>query len=107
MEEKREVHTWRDLLGRLIKNPRERHRIAHEVGVQPVTLIRWVKQTARPREENMRALLSALPHEYYKTFAHLSMQDFPGLVLEHRSGVAIAPEPPSEFYMRVLRAYAH
>lgn len=107
MDEKHEARTWPELLGLLTESPRERNRIAREVGVQPVTLIRWVKQTAKPREENMRALLSAIPHDYYHVFARLSMADFPGLVIEHRKGVLVTPDPPPEFYMRVLRAYAH
>lgn len=107
MDEKREAHTWRELLGWLIENPRERYRIAHEIGVQPVTLMRWAKQMARPREENIRALLSVLPHDYYQTFVHLSKQDFPGLALEFEAAPTIAAEPPSEFYVRVLNAYAH
>jgi len=107
MDEKHEAQTWPELLGFLTESPRERNRIAREVGVQPVTLVRWVKQTAKPREENMRALLSAIPHDYYHLFARLSKADFPGLVVEHREGVLVTPDPPPEFYMRVLRAYAH
>ncbi len=107
MQEKNEAGTWRELLERLIEKPKERHRIAHEIGVQPVTLIRWTKQSTKPREENMRALLSAIPHDDYQTFVRLCAVDYPGVVPVHERGAVIAPEPPSEFYMRVLKAYAH
>jgi hypothetical protein len=107
MRKKDEVNTWHELLGRLIESPQERHRIAHEVGVQPITLMRWTKQITRPREENIRALLSALPHEDYQTFIRLCAVDYPGVLLEYEHGVMIAPEPPPEFYTRVLKAYAH
>jgi hypothetical protein len=107
MQENDEVNTWHEFLGRLIENPQERHRIAHEVGVQPITLMRWTKQNTRPREENIRALLSALPHDDYQTFISLCAVDYPGLMSEYEKRVTIAPEPPPEFYMRVLNAYAH
>lgn len=107
MQEKNATSTWREWLERLIKNPSERRRIAHAVGVQPVTLMRWTKQITRPREENMRALLDALSRDDYQAFLRLCIAEYPALIPEYEDAVTITPEPPSEFYMRVLNAHAH
>ena len=41
--EMQQRQTWRDLLAKSIEEPQERQRIARELGVTPVTLMRWVK----------------------------------------------------------------
>lgn len=107
MQEKNAASTWREWLERLIANPTERRRIAHAVGVRPVTMIRWTKQITSPRTENMRALLGALSRDDYQTFLHLCAAEYPELMAEYEEAVTITPEPPSEFYMRVLNARSH
>ncbi len=56
-----EPPTWRDLLGSIIQDPHERQRIANELGVNPVTLMRWVHNEATPRQQNLQLLFKALP----------------------------------------------
>ncbi len=107
MQEKKAASTWREWLEHLIENPSERRRIAHVVGVQPVTLTRWTKQITRPREENIRALLDSLSRDDYQVFLRLCILEYPALISEYKATTTIAPEPPSEFYMRVLNAHSH
>lgn len=52
---------WREVLGDIINNIAERDRIANEIGVHPVTLMRWASGDSSPRPHNLRQLLRALP----------------------------------------------
>ncbi len=52
---------WRELLSSIISNVTERDRIANEIGVHPVTLMRWASGESSPRPHNLRQLLRALP----------------------------------------------
>jgi len=56
-----EAQNWRELLGELTHTPRERQRIAHELGITPITITRWVNNEADPRPQNVRHLLDILP----------------------------------------------
>ena len=56
-----EAQNWRKLLGTIISNPKEKQRIASELGVKPITLTRWVSGESEPRPQNLRSLLSVLP----------------------------------------------
>jgi hypothetical protein len=55
---------WRELLGNIISNPVERERIAKEIGVHSVTLVRWVNGETSPRSHNSRQLVRAVPKQY-------------------------------------------
>lgn len=106
MEQQLEPLTWQDLLKQFIENPSERVRLAMLVKVSPVTLQRWVNQVSRPREENVRALLRALPISYSDEFARLILQDFPGAFQEYPIRESVLLEMPSDLYARVLAALA-
>ncbi len=38
----KQPETWRSLLKSIISDPQERQRLAEELGIKPITLIRWV-----------------------------------------------------------------
>ena len=56
-----EEQTWRQLLGTIIVNSKEKQRVATELGVKPITLTRWVSGESEPRSQNLRSLLNVLP----------------------------------------------
>src|SRR5947209_2762105 len=66
---------WRKLLEQLVKDPHERERIADEVGVTQVTLMRWVRGEGHPRLSNLRRLPDAVPATYACTFRDLLARD--------------------------------
>ncbi|WP_201384937.1 GAF domain-containing protein [Ktedonobacter sp. SOSP1-85] len=99
--------TWQELLGEIIKDPQERQRIAQEVGINPITLLRWVNKDSKPRHENIRLLLGAIPRHSHKAFAQLIIADFPSFSQENAMTTSRPPDPPSAFYTRVLSAYAN
>lgn len=82
---------WRELLRSSIENSQEGQQIASELGVNPMTLMRWVNGKSVPRLENLRRLLSALPQhrdhlikligQKFKSFAAVMRDEhsqFPG-----------------------------
>ncbi len=107
------MHTppsWRKLLGQVIQDPMERQRIADELGLNPVTLTRWVNQTSGARPRNLLKLVQVLP-QYRDVLLELFEEEF-GYSLAEFSELT---EPPvhvvsagisGAFYMRVLRTYA-
>src|SRR5258708_22226343 len=72
--------SWRELLGRIIADPQEKQRVVNELGINPITLVRWVKGEVIPRDENLRRLLEVLP-AHREALAQLLMEAFPTLVL--------------------------
>lgn len=101
--------TWRDLLGRIIKNPHERERIASTLDIHPVTLVRWVTKEATPRPQNLRRLLEILP-QHREGLLSLIKEEFPDISLDPTQAVSSQPESasiPSEFYARVLHTKAY
>ena len=42
---------WREVLGQIIEDARERQRIASALGINPITLDRWANHTSKPRAD--------------------------------------------------------
>lgn len=100
-----EARTWRELLGMIISDSKEKQRIIDELGVTPITLSRWVSGQSDPRSLNLRHLLSVIPQ--YRE----QMQD----LLKTEKGLGEFANPaqedtskdiPAEFYARVFVARA-
>lgn len=67
--------SWRELLRTIISVPSERNRIAEAAGVRSITLTRWSNDDSRPRAENLRQLVRALPAQYRQQFRELLAQE--------------------------------
>ena len=97
---------WRELLGNIISNPVERERIANEIGVHSVTLVRWVNGETSPRSHNLRQLIRAVPKQYraqlraaLDTTINVSAADFETVLTQ--------AELPYKLIMEVLDARAN
>lgn len=102
-----EPPSWRDLLGNVIQDPQERRRIANELGVNPITLTRWVNKEVNPRPQSLHRLLKALP-QHRKVLLELIVKEFGEFASEAEDSLAgdLQQKIPSEFYIRVLRTLA-
>jgi len=99
--------TWRELLGNIIQDVFERQRIASELGVNAVTLTRWVHGSSTPRSQHLRRLLAVLPHHRDQLFELISREDGDALIGAGRAAFDDEEdEIPPEFYARVFNAYA-
>jgi hypothetical protein len=100
-----EARTWRELLGQIIKDPKEKQRLVEELNITPITLTRWVNKESDPRSQNLRQLITALP-QYREQLQKLLKEekgfgDF-SYTIQDESVKAV----PAEFYARVLVARA-
>ena len=93
--------TWRELLGKIIQDPQERQRIVTELGVNPLTLTRWVSGQSNPRPQNLHQLLNALP-QYREVLLELIKKEFTDFAGGTDYDEGVTSTIPPEFYMRVL-----
>ena len=103
MQEMKE-NTWRKFLENIIADGREKQRIANELGVNPVTLSRWVTGETNPRQENLRRLFKALP-AHRETLTRLIREEYPAFDIP-----ATGDEPeqiPAEIYRRILNMHVN
>ena len=102
-----EATSWRELLGSIIQDPQERRRLATELGINPVTLTRWVNNESSPRSQSIQRLLNALP-QHRKALLDQLLDEFGGLIDEadDSSTEDLLYKIPNEFYFRVLRTRA-
>jgi hypothetical protein len=75
MEERRkmlESSSWRDWLKTYFQEqPGEQERVASEIGVHPLSLLRWINGTSKPRPHYLIQLHQALPMRHQNLFAKL------------------------------------
>jgi hypothetical protein len=100
-----EAQTWRELLGIIISDNKERLRLIDEMKVTSITLTRWVNGESEPRPQNLRHLLNVLP-QYRDQLVELlrkekGLGNFTNPVPDD-----VPEEIPSEFYARVFVARA-
>ncbi len=67
--------SWQDLLKSIIKDTQERERIASAMGVNVLTLYRWMNGESKPRPQNLRQLLRVLPTDLHDQFVALMQQE--------------------------------
>jgi hypothetical protein len=99
--------TWRNLLGEIIEKPAERQRIAATLGINPITLTRWVAGVSNPRPHKIQQLLNALP-EHRKQLSRLIAQDFTGFFIDASEEICNNASPSaisSSFYSQIFTIY--
>ncbi|MFL5627016.1 MAG: GAF domain-containing protein [Ktedonobacteraceae bacterium] len=101
-----EPQNWRELLGRVISDPLERHRIATTLGVNAITLSRWASNSSTPRSENIRHLIEVLPQQQHPGFVDLIADEFPEFSAEAIIMDEGGLEIPSSFYACILSTHA-
>src|SRR5260370_21509811 len=100
-----EGHTGGTLLACILKRRGERPRIASALGINPLTLPRWVQSQADPRPHYLHQLLTILP-EQQTVLRSVLAQEFPEVTL----GTSATDEGPQEiasrFYVEVFQMLA-
>jgi hypothetical protein len=100
-----EAQTWRQLLGIVTSDTKEKRRLIEELNITPITLLRWINGESEPRPHNLQRLITLLPQYREQLRALLyeekGFSDFADTVQED-----LALEIPAEFYSRVMVARA-
>ncbi|HLG75336.1 MAG TPA: GAF domain-containing protein [Ktedonobacteraceae bacterium] len=99
-----EVQTWRELLGKLAGDPQERQRIAEALGINTVTVARWISGKSNPRQDNLRPLLDIFP-AHRQQFVELIEKEFPYFGLHSQQNDELHSTIPSTFYAHILGAF--
>ncbi len=76
-----EFQSWRDLLTHVTNIPDERARLAGELGINPATLVRWVRAETVPRPYNFQQLKRHFTPQYRSQFVQLVDEEYPALAL--------------------------
>jgi hypothetical protein len=100
-----EARNWRELLGEIISDSRERQRLIEELHVTAITLSRWVNGESEPRPYNLRRLLSILPQQR-EQMLKLIRAEKGGDEIPEPGPEEVSGEIPSEFYARVFASRA-
>ncbi len=103
-----EAKTWRELLGQILFDAREKERVAHKLNINPVTLTRWIDGRSLPRPKNLQDLLDALP-EHREQLRTLLSEEYSSLIAggeaSSKNLSATSSEIPAAFYAHVLDVY--
>lgn len=99
--------SWSELLSQMVEDPQEKQRIAQEIGVNPLTLSRWIKGESQPRIRSLHRLVQVLPRQR-DLLVRLLEKDFPGFSTDISPSVSqeVLTTIPPTFYDTVLRARA-
>lgn len=102
----RSLRSWREILGSVCENSQKKQEIAEQVGFVTVrTIDRWISGQSSPQK-----------NETIKRLAFTSEEMFEALEREYPEVFQFSKQPsihierislPSEFYRRVIHAYAH
>lgn len=104
MEQTQTPQTWRELLSIYVDDPHMRQSIVDALGINPLTLTRWIKQESIPRPHNFRRLLTVLPPQDRQLFLSLVEKEGEGFspLLQEDLILSEPPVIPPEVYKRVL-----
>lgn len=99
------AQSWRELLGKIVSDPKEKQRLIEELNVSAITLNRWVSGESDPRAQNLSQLIKVIPQ---------SQEEFLELLREER-GITKMTDPsidhspkeiPPAFYQEIFAARA-
>jgi hypothetical protein len=92
---------WRAFLAKLVKDPKEKLRVATALGVERFTIERWVTGAVTPRLYHLKNVPGLFP-EHQTALKELIEEEFPDLWAQ----APISSHIPALYYERVLQALA-
>jgi len=92
--------SWQAVLQKIIRQPGERQRLIAALGINPMTLNRWLKDEYQPNRAHLTALLRHVPPQYRQELREAIDLDHPNLdgLDSEVELVHISPE----FYIEIL-----
>ncbi len=105
-----EPRSWREILRKVIQDPKERRQLAQTLEIDARTLDRWAEGTSNPRAHNILPLIDALP-TYRYALTKLIAEEFPDvaqrLETAELSIEETVPDISSVLYDRVIAERAN
>src|SRR5438270_11351222 len=92
--------SWRAVLQKIIRQPGERQRLITALGINPMTLNRWLKDEYQPNRAHLTALLRHVPAQYRQEMREAIELDHPDFDGWSSEGELVHISP--EFYIETL-----
>ncbi len=92
--------SWRTVLQKIIRQPGERQRLIAALGINPMTLNRWLKEEYQPNRAHLSALLRHAPLQYRQELREAIHDDHPDL--DSWNSEVDQGRISAEFYVEIL-----
>ena len=96
----KEPKDWRELLAWITSDPVALQRIVQELGVRDITIKRWIEGPSKPRSQNLRRLVTAIP-EHRERFLDFFAEEYKDV--SDFSPEEVLQEIPSRFYTQIFQ----
>lgn len=99
-----DIHNWRAVLRKIIQPPKERQRIAAALGVNMITLTRWVKPNSRPQRASLARLVKVINPQQKAELLEALKLAYPDMQEKLVEETAVVV--PSSLYRSILKEQA-
>ena len=96
-----ELPTWQEVLQRIIQSPKERQRLASALGINIITLSRWVKADSHPQRSYLLRLVKVIQPFHRSEMLNALLRAYPDM--HDKFMEEIAETVPSSFFRQILR----
>lgn len=96
-----ELPTWQAVLQKIIQSPKERQRLATTLGVNIITLSRWVKADSHPQRSYLLRLVKVVQPQHRSEMLNALLRAYPDM--HDKFMEEIAETVPSSFFRQILR----
>lgn len=96
-----ELPTWQAVLQKIIQSPKERQRLANALGINIITLSRWVKADSHPQRSYLLRLVKVVQPVHRSEMLNALVRAYPEM--HEKFMEEIAETVPSSFFRQILR----
>lgn len=96
-----EPQTWQAVLQKIIQSPKERQRLAIALGINIITLTRWVKEDSHPQRSYLLRLVKVVQPAHRSEMLNALLRAYPDM--HDKFMEEISETVPSAFFRQILR----
>ncbi|HEX7737366.1 MAG TPA: GAF domain-containing protein [Ktedonobacteraceae bacterium] len=96
-----ELPTWQAVLQKIIQSPRERQRLAAVLGINIITLSRWVKADSHPQRSYLLRLVKVVQPVHRSEMLNALLRSYPDM--HDKFMEEITETVPSSFFRQILK----
>lgn len=96
-----ELPTWQAVLQKIIQSPRERQRLATALGINIITLSRWVKADSHPQRSYLLRLVKVVQPIHRSEMLNALLRAYPEM--RDKFMEEIAETVPASFFRQILK----
>ena len=96
-----ELPTWQAVLQKIIQSPKERQRLANALGINIITLNRWVKADSHPQRSYLLRLVKVVQPAHRSEMLNALVRAYPEM--QDKFTEEIAETVPSSFFRQILK----